>query len=150
MKSMLKTFALAASATLLTFVLPASAQDMPYTPGTYWEVASIDVEDGMEPQYIDFLASQWRKTQEFAKSKGYISNYHVLTNMNPRDGEPDLYLVTEFEKMYDTAEQLRQQREYEAMMKRTERQLMTESGARGKMRTLKGSMLLRELNLRAR
>lgn len=147
---MLKTFALAASAALLSFALPASAQDLPYTPGTYWEVASIDVEDGMEPQYIDFLASQWRKSQEFAKSKGYITNYHVLTNMNPREGEPDIYLVTEFEKMYDTAEQLRQQREYEAMMKRTERQLMTESGARGKMRTLKGSMLLRELNLRAR
>ncbi|VXC92749.1 conserved exported hypothetical protein [Sphingomonas sp. AX6] len=150
MIAVLKTFALAAPAALLALASPAGAQDMPYTPGTYWEVASIDVEDGMEPQYIDFLAGQWRKSQEFAKSKGYITDYHVLTNMNPRDGEPDLYLVTEFERMYDTAEQLRQQREYEAMMKRTERQLMGESGARGKMRTLKGSMLLRELTLSAR
>ena len=144
------TLALAATAVILALSTPVVAQDMPYTPGTYWEVASIDVEDGMEPQYIDFLASQWRTTQEFAKSKGYITGYHVLTNVNARDGEPDLYLVTEFEKMYDTAEQLRQQREYEATMKRTERQLMGESGARGKMRTLKGSMLLRELTLRGR
>lgn len=60
MISMLKNIALAASAALITLALPTAAQDIPYTPGTYWEVASIDVEDGMEPQYIDFLATQWR------------------------------------------------------------------------------------------
>lgn len=46
---MLKKIALAASAALVTIALPASAQDIPYIPGIYWEVASIDVEDGMEP-----------------------------------------------------------------------------------------------------
>ena len=138
----------AAVAAGIAFAMPAGAQDVSYTPGTYWEISMIDIEDGKEEDYADFLAAQWRRSQEFAKSKGYIKDYHVLANNNRREGEPDLYLVTEFEKFYDSAEELRQQKEYEQFMQRTQRQLTAESGARGTMRTLKGSMLLRELNLK--
>lgn len=146
----MKKMLCAAAAAALAVAAPAAAQDVSYTPGTYWEVAMIDVEDGKEQDYVDYLADQYRKSQEFAKSKGYIKDYHVLSNVNNRPGEPDLYLIVEFEKFYDTAEQLRQQREFEAFMKRTERQLSAESGARGTMRRLMGSMLLRELDLKAR
>jgi hypothetical protein len=140
----------AAAAAALAFAAPAAAQEVSYTPGTYWEVAMVDVEDGKEQDYIDFLADQYRKSNEFAKQKGYIEGYHILSNVNRRPGEPDLYLVVEFKRFYDTAEELRQQKEYEAFMKRSERQMSAESGARGTMRTLMGSMLWRELNLKPR
>ena len=145
---MKRTSLCAAAAAALAFAVPAAAQELSYTPGTYWEISMIDVEDGKEEDYADFLADQWRASQQFAKSKGYIKDYHVLANSNRRDGEPDLYLITEFERMYDTAEELRQQKEYEAFMKRDTRALARESGQRGTMRKLTGSMLLRELNLR--
>ena len=140
----------AAAAAALAFAAPAGAQPVSYTPGSYWSVAMIDVEDGKEQDYIDFLADQYRKSQEFAKSKGYIEGYHILSNVDRRPGEPDLYLVVRFKQFYDPAEERRQQSEYEAFMKRTERQLSAESGARGKMRTLMGSMLWRELDLKPR
>lgn len=143
-------YAAASAAFFLCLVTPALAQDVSYTPGTYWEVSMVDVEDGKEQDYYDHLAAQWHKSNEWAKSKGYIKNHHVLQNSNPRDGEPDLFLVVEFEKMDDPAEQLRQQKELEAFMQRTQRQLSSESGTRVTMRRLKGSMLLRELNLKAR
>lgn len=130
------------------FAAPARAQESSYTPGTYWEVSMVDVEDGQDENYMDFLADQWKRSQEFAKSKGYIRDYHVLANNNARKGEPDLYLIVEFDRMYDAKEQLRQQKEYEAFMKRDTRQLTRESGERVTMRKLAGSMLLRELDLR--
>lgn len=146
----MKTAFCAAAAAAFAFALPAAAQEVSYTPGTYWEVAMVDIEDGKEQDYIDFLADQYRKSNEFAKQKGYIEGYHILSNVNRRPGEPDLYLVVEFKRFYDTAEELRQQKEYEAFMQRSERQMSAESGARGTMRTLMGSMLWRELNLRPR
>ena len=139
-----------AAAAALAFAAPAAAQEVSYTPGSYWDVAMVDVEDGKEQDYIDFLADQYRKSNEFAKQKGYIESYHVLSNVNRRPGEPDLYLVVQFKKFYDPAEELRQQKEYEAFMQRSERQMTAESGARGTMRKLMGSMLWRELNLRPR
>lgn len=134
----------------LCLAAPALGQESSATPGSYWDVSMIDVVDGKEQDYADFLAANWRKSQEFAKSKGYIKNYHVLANSYPRPGEPDLYLLVEFDKMYDTAEQIRQNKEYEAFMQRTERQLSAESGGRSVMRKLHGNMLLRELILKAR
>lgn len=145
MSSRLLVVLLAASS---AFAAPVRAQESSYAPGAYWEVSMVDVEDGQEENYIDFLADQWKKSQEFAKSKGYIRDYHVLANSNARKGEPDLYLIVEFDQMYDTKEQLRQQKEFEAFMKRDARQLTRESGERVTMRKLSGSMLLRELELR--
>lgn len=141
----------AACAAAIAFAVPATpvaAQESSYTPGSYWDVSMIDIEDGQEENYLDFLADQFKKGQEFAKSKGYIQEYHVLSNSYPRPGEPDIYLVTKYTKQYDTAEQLRQQKEYEAFMKKDTRVLTAESGARVKYRKLMGNMQLRELNLK--
>lgn len=144
---MIKAFALAAAG-MAALAVPATAQDSAYVPDAYWEISMIDVEDGQEENYADFLASQWKKSQEWARQKGYIDGYHVLANSNGRDGEPDLYLITIFKKIYDTPEQLRQKKEFEAMMGKDMRVLTTESGQRVRMRRLKGSMLLRELKLK--
>lgn len=141
-------FAPAALAFAALFAAPAAAQESSYVPDVYWEVAMIDVEDGQGENYADYLAREWKKTQEFAKSKGYIQDYHVLANPNNREDEPDIYLITVFKTIYDTPEQLRQQKEFEAYMKKDARVLDTEFGARGKMRRVTGSMLLRELKLK--
>ncbi|RJF93967.1 hypothetical protein [Sphingomonas cavernae] len=138
----------AALAFAVLCVAPVAAQESSYTPDVYWEVAMIDVEDGQGENYADYLAREWKATQEFAKSKGYIQDYHVLANNNNREDEPDLYLITVFKKIYDTPEQLRQQKEFEAHMKKDARVLDSEFGARGKMRRVTGSMLLRELKLK--
>jgi len=129
---------------ILALATPAAAQELPVSPGNYWDVSAIDVVDGQDAAYIDYLATTWKRSQEFARSKGYIDGYHVLTNEYARAGEPDLYLVTIYKKWYDTAEQERQRKEYEAMMQRDQRKLMAESGGRATMRKLAGSMLLRE------
>lgn len=126
----------------------ASAQDSSYTPGSYWEVSMLSIEPGQEENYADYLAANWKRSQEFAKRKGWIEDYHVLANSNPRDGEPDLYLLVRFNEMTTRAQERTREREYNDFMKTTTRDSVAASGERVKMRTQMGSMLLRELMLK--
>lgn len=147
MKNMITMAALSAA---LSLAAPAAAQSSSYTYGNYWTVGEIEILPGQAENYADYLAGNWRKGQEFAKSKGYILDYFVLSNVNARDGEPDLYLVTRFPEMASRKEEERRQEEYEAFMKTNPHKMDAESGARAVMRKSMGSMLLQELVLKGR
>lgn len=146
----MKNFSLTgvAVAALIAFGAPAFAQESSYTPGGYADVSAIDVLDGQMDAYMDYLAGSWKRQQEWAKSKGYIQSYSVLANPYPRVGEPDLYLVVNYTKIYDTAEEERQQKEFEAYMKADSRQLGAQYADRGKMRKSLGQQQLRQINLK--
>ena len=127
---------------------PATAQNYPMTSGDYEEVAMIDISDGGGYEYANYLATQWKKNQEFAKSKGWIKNYQVLANVHPRPGEPDLYLVTTFNSMPDAAEDEKRNAAYREFMKQNDAQMDAASGDRAKFRTVMGSFMLRQLNFK--
>ena len=135
----------AAAAAAFAVAMPLAAQDVSYTPGTYWEISMIDVEDGKEEEYMDYLAAQYKRSQDFAKSKGYIKDYRILANNNRRAGEPDLYLVTIFDRMTTPAEDQAREKEMNAYMAQTSRQADSNSGSRAKYRKLGGNMLLQEM-----
>lgn len=141
-------FAGVALALSLGFVAPAAAQESSYTPGGYTDVSAIDVLDGQFENYMDYLAGPWKKQNEFAKAKGYITSYSVLANPYARDGEPDLFLVITYPKIFDTAEEIRQQKEFEAFMKADIRALATQFAARSTMRKPMGQQQLREMKLK--
>jgi hypothetical protein len=146
MKTILLTGAVLALS--LAFAAPAVAQDSSYTPGGYSDVSAIDVLDGQMDNYMDYLAGSWKRQQEWAKSKGYITAYSVLSNPYPRPGEPDLYLVVNYSKIYDAAEEIRQQKEFETFMKSDSRALGAQFADRGKMRKPLGQQQLRVMNLK--
>lgn len=81
------------AAAMLTSI-PAVAQELPLVGGDYWDVTSVKIDDGHFAEYADFLVSDSRKQNEYAKSKGWIKAYYILSNNNNRKDEPDLYLVT--------------------------------------------------------
>ncbi len=144
----MKMFAGIALAAVLAYAAPVAAQDSSYTPGGYSDVSQIDVLDGQFDNYMDYLAGAWKRQQEWAKSKGYITSYAVLSNPYARDDEPDLYLVVNYSKIYDTAEEIRQQKEFETFMKADSRALGAQFADRGKMRKAKGQQQLREMVLK--
>jgi hypothetical protein len=144
----MKRIMIAAACAAAAWAAPAAAQESSYTPGTYWDVGMIDVEDGKAESYLDYVASEWKRNQEYAKSRKWIRDYFVLANTYPRAGEPDLYLITVFDTLPDAAEDLKRQREYEAWVKKNTRQLDVETGQRGTMRKILGAMLLREMKLK--
>lgn len=146
-KTILAASAIAMAAPTI-WAAPAMAEDFPLIAGSYTEMSGIFVQDGGSLAYAQFLAGQWKKEQEFAKSKGWISGYHIYQNVNARDGEPNLYLATTFPRIVDAVEGERRNKEYEAWDRSTNAERDAASSNRAKFRTLKGSMMLVELKVR--
>ena len=149
---MKKLLTAALLAIALPFSVPASAQsqDSVYTPGAYWNVQGIHVEDGQFEAYMDYLADAYDRSQQFARRQGWISGYDILLNVNARDGEPDIYLVVQMPRLATAQEEVERDRRMNEHMQRTTRQASEQSGQRVVMRRLGSNMLLQELNLRNR
>jgi hypothetical protein len=135
----------AAAAAAFAIASPAVAQEIPLKGGNFWNVSEITIDDGHFSDYADHLAGQYRKTQAFAKSKGWIKDSYILTNVNKRAGEPDLYLVTITDHVTTPAEDEAREKEFDAFLATNARQQDAQSGVRAKYRKLGGSMLLQEL-----
>jgi hypothetical protein len=142
---MYKTMLVALGAATIAFAGPATAQDFPLRNGNFWNVAEITVDDGHFGDYADHLAGAYRKSQDFAKSKGWIKDYYILANSNKRADEPDLYLVTITDHITTPAEDEAREKEINAFLASSARQGDKESGVRAKYRKLGGNMLLQEL-----
>ena len=142
---MYKAVLTALGAATIAMASPATAQDYPLKNGNFWNVAEITIDDGHFGDYADHLAGNYRKTQDFAKSKGWIKDYYILANINKRADEPDLYLVTITDHITTPAEDEAREKEFNAYLQTSARQGDRESGARAKFRKLGGNFLLQEL-----
>ena len=127
----------------------AQAQDdPPFIPGSYWEVTGIKIADGAGLKYTRWLAGEWRKNNEFAKSKGWIKDFIVLNNVHARAGEPDLYIIRVMENMATVEEGEARRKEYIAWAKKSMEKMQAESGNRAEYRTVMSTTLLRHLKFR--
>lgn len=147
MKSLMLATAVAfASPVVLTTA--AAAQEWPFIGGEYSTMTGIFIKDGGSYKYAQYLATEWARDQEFAKSQGWISDYKMYGNVNPRDGEPSIYLVVTFPSIPDAAEDERRAKAYDAWSKKTIAQSEAEAGNRAEYRTVMGAMLLQEFKKR--
>jgi hypothetical protein len=145
MKSLLILVFCSASATWATRAL---ADEFPMIPGDFWEVTGVQLKDGGALAYANFLATEWKADQEFAKSKGWIKGYMVLGNDYPRKGEPDLYLIVISDHIATGPEGDKRNDEYKAWKKKTEAQMQKEQGNRLEIREIGSNWLLQELKFR--
>src|ERR1700692_1114701 len=71
----------------------AFADEHPFTQGTIVQVSASRTEYGKFDEYLKFLDTTWKASQEAAKKAGYITGYKVIT-VEPRgENDPDIYLV---------------------------------------------------------
>ena len=129
-------------------VTPAMAQESSYRPGTVWEASRIDVLPGQFENYMDYLATTWKKIQEFGKAEGVVVEYHVLQTNNARAGEPNLILIIEYKDYQTTAQQEAMQKKVNALLAQDNRKAAAAGGERTKMRELMGSTEYQELILK--
>jgi hypothetical protein len=139
---------LALGATSMLMAARTMADEWPLAPGNFWDVTGVKVKDGGGLAYANFLASEWRENQEFAKSKGWIKSYMIFSNSYARPGEPDIYLVTVTEDIPSAATSEKRQDEYMAWRKKTLMQMEKESGNRAEFREVISSSLLQEMTFR--
>jgi hypothetical protein len=142
---LIKTALLAATIALaVPSATPALAQDYPLKPGAYVQMNGIYVKDGGDLKYAEWLATEWKRFQEYAKSQGWISDYGIYANVNPREGEPNIYLVVQFASIPDAAEQERRDKAFDEWSRTTVAEQVAASGNRAEYRTVLSSMLLQE------
>jgi hypothetical protein len=88
-----------ATSTLLlfaTFATLAYADGRNYTDGPVVNVSAIKTVDGHFDDYMQWLATTWRKQEEAAKKAGLITKYQVLIAQPQGPNDPDIYLVVEY------------------------------------------------------
>lgn len=146
---MKKSLALILALASLAFSSSAIAQDeWPFVAGDYWEVTGIKVMDGGSWKYANWLATEWRKQLEFAKSKGWIKDYMVLSNVHNRSDEPDLYLVIVREDIPSGEVGEKRQKEYMEWQTKSIEQMVGESGNRAEYRTVMSTSLIQHMKFR--
>ena len=126
----------------------ATSTGYPLVSGDFWEVTGVDLKPGGELAYARHLADRWKASQEYGKTQGWIKDYMVLANNYPRQGEPDLYLITVSAAIPDGAEWEARNAAFEAWAERSTEQLVSENANRAEFREIMGTSLLQELNFR--
>lgn len=140
--------ALAGVVLLVVSMGSAVAADRPYQEGNVTDVSSIRTEPGMFDEYMAWLAGPWKQAMEAQKAAGIIVSYGVyVTSPRGLDG-PDIYLLTTYKNMaaldglQDKLDPI-----YEKLQGNTAQQNQAYI-SRGKMRTVLGTELIREMALK--
>jgi L-rhamnose mutarotase len=147
----LKTHALGALAGLLSAIALggfAAAADRPYTEGEVVLVSAVRTEPGMFEEYMKYLAGPYKQLMEEQKKAGIIVDYAVYAASPRRPDDPDLYLTTTAKNMAALDDL---NAKTDALVEKIFGSLDQQTAAtvsRGKLRTLIGDELIRELVLK--
>jgi len=60
------------------------------------QVTEVHTKDGMFNAYINDLSNVWRKFLDAQMEDGEVISYGMYSNVNSREGEPDLFLTVTF------------------------------------------------------
>lgn len=135
-------------AVLLFLPLSLAAQE-DYSWGSYWSVTSVETKPGHFEDYIADLKKNWRKSLEMQKKEGHVLSYRMFSNVDQREGEPNLWLFVEHKSAgsaYDLG--------FDYWEKHAEKlwgsidKGQEANVKRGDLRTIKSSILLREFDFK--
>ena len=126
----------------------AFADDHPFTEGPVVQVSAIRTEYGKFDDYMKFLDTTWKATQEASKKAGYTTGYKVVSVEARGENDPDIYLIVYFKNWaaLDGATS-----KFDTIAKQVEGSVTAANqGAvdRGKMRRILGSFTGQELSLK--
>jgi hypothetical protein len=85
---------------ILTLSIVVVAQvSRPYRNGSVWNVAFIKMKPGMETAYLNYIATDWKRSQEAMKKDGLILSYKVLTTETHGAADFNIMLMTEYKNL---------------------------------------------------
>jgi hypothetical protein len=85
---------------LLLLGVSAYAQvSRPYHNGSVWDIGFIKMKPGMETAYLNYIATDWKRSQEEMKKGGLILSYKVLTTESHGANDWNIMLLTEYKDM---------------------------------------------------
>jgi hypothetical protein len=143
--------ALGALAGIFAFVAvtgSALAADRPYSEGPVSVVSSIRTEPGQHENYMKYLATTYKQLMDEQKKAGYIVDWTVYETRPRTQSDPNLYLLTTYKNL---AAMDGLQDKVEAIQEKIIGNQDARDAAmlaRGKMRSLVGSEVIREVKFK--
>lgn len=144
------TAALAVLAYVSMFSDSASAQDNTrnWEYGNVIATSGVHLEPGALNAYINDLHGLWRVFLDQQIKDGNVVSYRIIQNSYPRDGEPDLILITEHPNWaaFDVSNEY-----FENLTKKLQGSLDNARNAtldRGKLRRLGGNSVYQEIKFK--
>lgn len=97
MKSVNKKLVVALAATSVLLAVSAFGQIHRYfSPGTVWTVTMIKVKAGMDPAYLQFLDTDFKKEMDTMVKANFMKSYKILRSMDDDDRSWNVLLLEEF------------------------------------------------------
>ena len=84
---------------LFSGVTMAQSVNRPFHDGSVWQISFIKMKPGMETAYLNYIATDWKKSQEAAKKAGLILSYKVITSEPHNPGDFNIMLMTEYKDL---------------------------------------------------
>ena len=133
-------------AALLLLPVSLFAQE-DYSWGSYWTVTSVETKPGHFDDYISDLKENWRKSLEIQKKEGHVLSYRMFSNVDQREGEPNLWLFVEHKSAGSAYDLPTDYWEKHAKKLWGSKDKGDDAYVkRGELRTIKSSILLREFD----
>jgi hypothetical protein len=98
--------------------------------------------------YINDLSNIWRKFLETRKADGDVIRYSMYSNVNPREGEPDLYLVVTYANWAAVDRGVEYFDEISSKVIGSPDEMREAAVDRGELRTIGSTYLLREITFK--
>lgn len=146
-KTILRTAAATAAAALLAGAAHAQGAPRVYENGSVWEISYIETKPGKFDEYIAYLNTAWRASNEAGMKTGNILSYKILAVNSARDKEPDLILMIEFKNMAVFDASQAEQDKRTAQIWGSNEKAAQSMVARESMRVQRGSVMTREIKL---
>jgi hypothetical protein len=112
------------------------------------QVTEVHTKDGMFNAYINDLSNVWRKFMEAQKEEGAVIRYGMYSNVNPREGEPDLYLTVTYANWAAFDRGVEYFEELGSRVLGSPDEMREASVDRGELRTIGSTYTLRELTFK--
>lgn len=85
---------------MLTLSVVVYAQvSRPFRNGTVWNIGFIQMKPGMETAYLNYIATDWKRSQEALKKDGQIISYKVITTETHGRDDWNIMLMTEYKDL---------------------------------------------------
>ena len=126
----------------------ALAADRPYSEGVVVNVSSVRTEPGQFEAYMAYLAGPYKQLMEEMKKAGIIVDYAVYQVVPRSPNDPDLFLTTTYKYMaaldgLDARSDAINEKVFGNLQQQS-----ASTVSRGKLRTLIGDELIREMVLK--
>jgi hypothetical protein len=126
----------------------ALADGRNFNDGPVVNVAAIRTVDGHFDDYMQWLATTWKKQEEAAKKAGLVLSYHVYTAEPRGPNDPDIFLVIEY-KNWAALDGLGGKLDaVSAQIEGSVEKANQSEAARAKIRTVLGSQTIQEAMLK--